>query len=713
MAIQLSMKKFFTGIFLFATVLCMLPGVSHGSAGTLLTAPPNDLNLIGHWTFDPNHVSGKTVYDTSTSANNGTSHNTPILSNAELSTAMSFNGTSDYIDPASTPAWGTQTFSIWIYQTTAQPDYAHIFGSFDGNTSFPYTYGNGIMENTANAVSCIAAQNDSNWYTNLTATISLNQWHMVTCTITGMGSGQTGKLYVDGVLKATYTGTAANWGYPFAIGAGAGNGNHSWFFKGKLDDARLYTRVLSAQEIAQLYSAGLHDISSATGVGTSPTTLLRNGLVGYWTFDGVNTNWLKNKTSDVSGNGNTGTLVGMSTTTSPVLGRFGQAFSFNGSGQYVNVGNLGVSGAATLAMWIKPSQLTGDDRLIGQLSGATNQQGALSIGVSGNSGALMVWAGINPWHALTPTGTFATNNWYFVVVVYSGGNATAYVNGVEKLTAAANFNFSGVSAGIGAKFLGTNGNTFSGVMDDVRAYNRALSATEVQQLYNSGAPGHGVTIDTAPMGGNLSNGLVGYWPLDGNTTSWLTDTTQDISGNGNTGSLINMSTTTSPVMGKMGQALSFPGNGYIQAKTSTGSPTTGDGTWSFWLNPTSNASILGIFDSNPGNPGALQIRYNTSKKIAVGIGGAVYPTQTAGTINTNIWTFFTLVKSGSVYTSYINGSFDSTLFTNAKTLVANAYIGKENESGSNIYWQGSIDDFRIYSRALSASEITQLYNLGH
>src|ERR1700681_941858 len=58
----------------------------------------------------------------------------------------------------------------------------------------------------------------------------------------------------------------------------------------------------------------------------------------------------------------------------------------------------------------------------------------------------------------------------------------------------------------------------------------------------------------------LTSGLVGYWPLDGNTTSFKTNTTQDVSGNGNTGTLVSMSTTTSPVVGKIGQALKFNGS---------------------------------------------------------------------------------------------------------------------------------------------------------
>ena len=74
---------------------------------------------------------------------------------------------------------------------------------------------------------------------------------------------------------------------------------------------------------------------------------------------------------------------------------------------------------------------------------------------------------------------------------------------------------------------------------------------EVKQLYNLGTANaaHSPSGPAAP----LSNGLVGYWTFDGSATNWRTNTTADLSGNGNTGPLISMSTTTSPAAGKIGR----------------------------------------------------------------------------------------------------------------------------------------------------------------
>ena len=80
--------------------------------------------------------------------------------------------------------------------------------------------------------------------------------------------------------------------------------NNSNFFNGSIDDVRVYNRALSVQEIQQLYAQG------AANIDHSNTVALSSGLVGYWTFDGSQTNWTTGKTNDSSGKGNSGQLLG-------------------------------------------------------------------------------------------------------------------------------------------------------------------------------------------------------------------------------------------------------------------------------------------------------------------------------------------------------------------------------------------------------------------
>ena len=87
-------------------------------------------------------------------------------------------------------------------------------------------------------------------------------------------------------------------------------------------------------------------------LGTANTTSLSQGLVGYWPLDGAVTSWATGQTRDLSGNGNTGTLVNMSTTSSPKAGKIGQALNFNGNGQCVHLGTTGgYTDKVTVSAW--------------------------------------------------------------------------------------------------------------------------------------------------------------------------------------------------------------------------------------------------------------------------------------------------------------------------------------------------------------------------
>ena len=80
--------------------------------------------------------------------------------------------------------------------------------------------------------------------------------------------------------------------------------------------------------VAALASLAPLPSSASAVMGGANTTSITSGLVGYWTMDGTDTNWKTGTMTDRSGMGNTGTLVGMSTSTSPVAGKVGQALKF-------------------------------------------------------------------------------------------------------------------------------------------------------------------------------------------------------------------------------------------------------------------------------------------------------------------------------------------------------------------------------------------------
>ena len=95
-----------------------------------------------------------------------------------------------------------------------------------------------------------------------------------------------------------------------------------------------------------------------------------------------------------------------------------------------------------------------------------------------------------------------------------------------------------------------------GAIDEVRVYNRALSATEIAKLYGSGAVKVGASSVALQQGSTLANGLVGHWTFDSPDTR---TTITDRSGQGNNGYFIGGATSSAKTNGKLGQALRFDG----------------------------------------------------------------------------------------------------------------------------------------------------------
>ncbi len=203
---------------------------------------------------------------------------------------------------------------------------------------------------------------------------------------------------------------------------------------------------------------------------------------------------------------------------------------------------------------------------------------------------------------------------------------------------------------------------------------------------------------------SLSQGLVGYWTLDGSKTNWLTGTTQDSSGLGNTGQLIGMSTTTSPTQGKVGQGLKFNGSStYISTPTQN--------------LPDRSQSVRGLYSSNFSQNGMIVEKdpVNTQWELRFESGGLRWlPASGTGVVaaspSNNHWHHIVATQTGTTASLYVDG-----VLVNTATVAAIGngsgpiYIGRYN---SGYYFNGSIDDVRIYNRALSAQEVQQLYKLG-
>ena len=696
--------------------------------------------LVGYWPMDGYSINWGTNFmsDTSGQGNNCNLISMPTSTSpipGKIGQALKFNSSSSWCQNSisqhpTLDIPGDITISAWIYSTSAvaNQDIVRAGQSTDDRYSLFY---DGINKRIQffwyDGSTFPSVSSNSN-------TVPLNQWvHVV-----GVRSGSTITLYANGVVVGTGAFTSAPiTPVSFTIGGTITTGQP---FKGSIDDLRIYNRALSAQKVALLYALGTvnagHSPSTSSG---QANTGLNSGLVGYWPLDGATTNWSKNTTSDLSGQGNTGTLISMSTTTSPVPGKIGQALSFNSSGQITFGTNVSTfqfgTGSFSISAWFTStsSALGGTPAIWGVTLGANGSRYGLEY-IGGSPAAVQAFikddAGnsVATFNSLTP---IANNRWYHAVMVVNRQTniMSVYINGVfdnskSISTVTGNINPQGTALARG--LVGGVSAAFGGNIDDIRVYNKALSAQEVAQLYALGTAN--VSHSNSSPSTGLNSGLVGYWTFDGPSINWATGVVKDLSGQGNNSQTVGMGTSTSPVVGKIGQALKFNGSSTQVSSVNNISLTSGAVTISAWVkrpwNTIKAADILhvtlaqfsgiALSATNGSNTGVNGQKDITCVGNGFQAGNAPQAFAIPPTFVDNTWHHIVCVLGPSTAQIYADGVAlsmrNSSVAGSLPSITNKVFIGGEL-SFSDIM-DGSIDDVRIYNRALSAQEIAQLYSLG-
>jgi hypothetical protein len=215
--------------------------------------------------------------------------------------------------------------------------------------------------------------------------------------------------------------------------------------------------------------------------------------------------------NDVSGHANHGSISGATWTAS---GRFGGALTFNGTNNLVTVpdaASLDLTNGMTLEAWVYPTALSGYRTVL-----LKEVPSELAYCLYAHDNAPRPAAYINTGAAADPTvaGTAALplNTWTHLAVTYDGAQLKLFVGGVQAGTRTAS---GALAQSANALRIGGNavwGEYFQGRIDEVRVYNRALSATEVQTDRDTAiaaAPSSSDTTPptvsvTAPVGGTIS-----------------------------------------------------------------------------------------------------------------------------------------------------------------------------------------------------------------
>jgi hypothetical protein len=276
-------------------------------------------------------------------------------------------------------------------------------------------------------------------------------------------------------------------------------------------------------------------ITSAVAVVQLTPFALTNVLAGYWNFDDGSGSSIA---ADSSPNGNTATLVNFpDTTVEWVTGRINGAVNFNPASvnEYASIPdspslNFNSNLTFTIAAWVKgpPAQISGAG-IVAKGQGGINEQYALDVHTDllPTPGYRFYVRNAAGGSIVLTTPVAPNNQWQHIVATYDGNFALMnfYVNGQPVATNAAAptslLADNNHEVTIGSREQnGTSGYNFGfvGTIDDVRLYNRALSANDVQTLF-AAAGGLAPVFYTQPQGASkyVGDGLFLSALVDGST----------------------------------------------------------------------------------------------------------------------------------------------------------------------------------------------------
>lgn len=460
---------------------------------------------VGEWKFEEH--TGTTAYDTSVNGNNGSfvggmAWTSGCKIGSCVKTAESIDGVQDKVnipnpavDVFDFPPTADYTIESWFKGSSLEADTFPVYRG--GSSASTKGYNLEINDDSPlGSANCSYSDGTTRDVAVDTVSVLDNKWHFISCVMDRSVSAGL-HIYVDGILKGSDTSLGATINFDNTGSVEIGERNAQSEFVGAVDNVRIYNYARTAAQVAWDYNHG------------KP--------VAHWRMDECQGTTI----NDSSGNSNTGTWSGSAgtytsagdcnTSSSSTVwynGRSGKnnySLAFDGADDVVNAGsgtsldNLPAAGMG-LSAWIYPTSMG---------EGSAGVIMAKNVGATPSSGWLLQFAGTN---ALTLTVDGSTdlvrttsnnavtlNAWNHVVVAWDGVITTAssvniYVNGIGVTYATTTNGASRVSDASSTFFIGndsTGARTFAGQIDDARAYNYALTATQAKLLYNDGAVRYG------------------------------------------------------------------------------------------------------------------------------------------------------------------------------------------------------------------------------
>ena len=649
-------------------------------------------------------------------------------------TALDFDGSSNYIDlnfqSQTTPA----TISIWVNTDVndSQQRYAIINGRADQQ---PTVYLRMQTDNTYQVF--ISNTNGSDTLQGSSATINTWFHFSIVCE-----NSQT-LLYENGVLKDSssigWNGIDIDQSNNWQLGRDS-RGQRYW--NGKLSNAAVFNSALTPSQISTLFNFGTPE----TNISFSPQA--------WWKLDNTTTG-----IQDSSGNGNNGTNNGATDISSGVAVtpswkipsalpiptvNYTTALDFDSSqSDYIDLGTTTDydTGDLSVAIWVNISN-TGGTQYIFSNSGSPSIKGfdikvrqSNQIGVSrssqlksSTSGWVNVGFEYDVWQHLAFTFNYATNT----IKLFLNGELKDTSIGITESTSIASNKLT-----IGS-YKGVQSYT-NGKLSNAAIFNSTLIDQQIESIYNSGTP------ETA-----ISFSPVGWWKLD---TGGSTITDYGSGGNNGTNNgaaqvisdvyseniPVNGVSTTLPSTALQQSDLQFDSpysnyslsfdqgsSDYVNCGEITELQNASVITWNCWVNfDIANFNI--VFGKH------LTTTNDAIQFYTWSSGVGYFWLKTAGSsftatinpfigslVNLNEWNMFSIVFDGTQTGNdrlkiYLNGgstniitSYSATPPATLPNTTDDFYIGR----GTNGYFDGKIDEFSIFNYGLTSAQVLEIYNNG-
>jgi hypothetical protein len=241
--------------------------------------------------------------------------------------------------------------------------------------------------------------------------------------------------------------------------------------------------------------------STGTQAISFPGDGMMSGLIGFWQFDEL-TGTIAN---DSSGNGRFGNMYGGAVAKDLKVSAgciTGGCAMFNGDVDYIDIGTssaFGDSSGVSIVAWVRYDGVFAGGkfpRIFSNLTGSNYNGMELALDDTASNKLYFQVGNSNTLNNAFADTAIATSSWYHVVGTYDGSTGKIYINSElqeDTFSASNAIGASSLNFWIGG-WPGSAGNNWNGLIDEVRIYNRAISAEEVQSIYANGAKGNSIAF---------------------------------------------------------------------------------------------------------------------------------------------------------------------------------------------------------------------------